>query len=79
MKALLFIFVLPFALAGQACPFCNSKAAKEIRASLFGDDFSNNLLISVLPFIIFSAIIYLIYHGGLPRRRITRSFTNQKK
>jgi len=78
MRILLLFFLLTLTLATQACPFCNSKTAKEIRASLFGPDLSFNLLITILPFIIFSAVVYLIYHGGLPSKRTIKQFNNQK-
>lgn len=66
MKVVLLIFSLIISVAAQACPFCNSKTGKNIRAALFGPDLPFNLFITILPFIIFSVIVYLIYHGGLP-------------
>ena len=74
---LLFIFIM-ISLASRACPFCNSKTAKEIRASLLGTDLSFNLFITILPFIIFSAIVYLIYHGGFPSKRLNNTFNLKK-
>jgi len=66
----MFLFLLIFiSRLVQACPFCKSPAAVEIRASLFGEDFTYNLFISILPFLVFSIIIYLIYHGGIPYKK----------
>lgn len=66
MKAIFLIVAVTISLAGKACPFCNSKTAREIRASLFGADFLFNLSVTLLPFIIFSAIACFIYYGGFP-------------
>ncbi len=76
MKIILIIFSLIISVAGQACPLCNSKTAKEIRASLFGPDLPFNLFITILPFIICFAIIYLIYHGGFPSKKIGSATKN---
>lgn len=62
-------FVMNKVLEDITCPFCKSPAAVEIRASLFGEDFTYNLFISILPFLVFSIIIYLIYHGGIPYKK----------
>ena len=46
-----------------ACPFCNSATSKEVRASLFGPDLPYNLLVTIIPFVIFALIVLLIYYG----------------
>ncbi|OLY94525.1 hypothetical protein SAMN05444008_101148 [Cnuella takakiae] len=53
-----------FSLTSEACTMCSSKQATEVRALVFGDDFYNNLLSSVLPFVVFTGIIVFIYKGG---------------
>lgn len=73
MKALFFVFLTMLPFAAQACPFCKTDTAKEIRASLFGPDLFPNLVFSVLPFLICSVIVYLIYHGGLPSKKKMKS------
>lgn len=71
---LAFIFISTNA---QACPFCNSKTATDIRAILFGPDVYFNIAVTLLPFAIFSIIIYIIYHGRLPfANKINHSKTN---
>lgn len=69
MKLLWLIGAILLPAAGYACPFCNSKSAREIRASLFGPDLPFNLLVTVLPFVIFYGIVYVIYHGGIKARK----------
>jgi len=76
MKIIFLILSLIISVAGQACSFCNSKTAKEIRASLFGPDLPFNLFIIILPFIIFSPIVYFIYHGGFPVKKIRKATKN---
>lgn len=70
MKFILLSFFLLLTYATQACPFCNSETATEIRASLFGPDLAFNLVVTIFPFIIFSVIVYIIYHGGLTRKKV---------
>jgi hypothetical protein len=67
MKLFLFLGMLFLSTAVAACPFCNSKTATQIRSSLFGRDFLFNLSVSLLPFVIFYLITYLIYNGGWKR------------
>ena len=66
MKVILFLLFSTSSLAVHACTLCNSKTAKDIRASFSGPDFSFNLLVTILPFIVFSVIVYFIYYGGFP-------------
>ncbi|ELR72040.1 hypothetical protein C900_01905 [Fulvivirga imtechensis AK7] len=69
MKAVSLLFFMTFSFVAYACPFCDSATAEEIRASLFGADLTFNLFVTILPFIIFSLIVYLIYHGGIPAKK----------
>jgi len=46
-----------------ACPVCDSETGKAVRRGLFSPDFGTNLLLTVLPFPIFLAIIALLYYG----------------
>ena len=68
--------VMIVSIPGWSCPFCNSSTGKEIRASLFGPDMGYNLMVSFLPFIIFSVIIYLLYHGGWPVKKPAKHLNN---
>ncbi len=65
MRALLLMILLLAVVPVYACPFCSTDSAVRIRALLFGPDFYFNLGISIVPFIIFAIIVYLIYRGGL--------------
>ncbi len=58
--------ILSITLSGiaEACPFCNSDSAAEVRTTLFGPDLIFNLSVTILPFIIFSLIGIGIYTGG---------------
>ncbi len=69
MKSYLFLVFSLLSFAVQACPFCDTKTAADIRASLFGPDLLFNLFTTILPFIVFAAIAYLIYYGGFPFRK----------
>jgi hypothetical protein len=73
MKPILFFLLTLFSLQSVACPFCNSTTARQIRASLFGEDVWFNLAITVLPFVLFAAIAFFIYHGGLPAKKTTKT------
>jgi hypothetical protein len=72
MKTIVFTFLMLLSLGTKACPFCNSTTAKEIRASLFGRDLYFNLSVTILPFLLFSVIVYLIHQGRLPFRRLNK-------
>jgi len=43
---------------------CNSRQATDVRALVFGDDFYKNVVFSILPFVVFTGIIVLIYKSG---------------
>lgn len=77
MKGLLLFLSLTISVVIQACPFCKSDTAKEIRASLFGPDLTFNLFITILPFLICFLIVYFIYHGGLPLNKKNKFNTHQ--
>ncbi len=64
MRSLVTVFLLFCSYSASACPFCDSKTATEIRASLFGLDFFYNLAASTLPFVAFYAILLVIYKSG---------------
>ena len=69
-----FLFVVLLSLTAsptQACPVCDSEAGKDVRRGLFNEDFGKNLLMTVLPFPIFSGIVALIYYGP-PRPKRTK-------
>lgn len=68
MKIVLCLVLTMFNLTAFACPFCNSETAAEIRTSLFGPDLWFNLCASLLPFLFFFIITFLIYNGGWKRK-----------
>ncbi len=70
MKAFLAVFFLFIFNVSKACTLCNSGTAEQIRASVFGPDLSYNLFITILPFIILSGIVYLIYQGGISKNKL---------
>jgi hypothetical protein len=58
-----------------ACPFCESETGQQVRAGILNADFCGNLLLTLLPFPVFLAIIALI-HFGLPwPRTVSRQGT----
>jgi hypothetical protein len=46
-----------------SCPVCNSGTGQAVRAGIFGSDFVFNLAVTIVPFLIFAAIIAGIYYG----------------
>ncbi len=61
---LLTLITFFFSLISEACTMCNSRQATDVRALVFGDDFYKNVFFTVLPFIVFTSIIVLIYKSG---------------
>ncbi len=55
-----------FTPAASACPVCHSETGKEVRAGLFNEDFTSNLVASIIPFPIFLGIVAAIH--GFPAR-----------
>jgi hypothetical protein len=51
-----------------ACPLCRSDTGRRVRAGIFNADFGENLLVTLLPFLVFLAVVAWI-HFGLPRSR----------
>jgi hypothetical protein len=49
-----------------ACTLCHSEAAENVRAAIFGPNFWQNVGLTVLPFLVFVAIVACIY-PGIPR------------
>lgn len=49
----------------SACPFCQSDTGQQVRAGIFGEDFAYNLMATILPFVLFLAIVAAI-HFGVP-------------
>ena len=46
-----------------ACPLCESETGERVRAGLFSADFGYNLVVTVLPFPVFLAIVALLHFG----------------
>ena len=46
-----------------SCPLCHTDTGQQVRAGIFGPDFAFNLVITVIPFILFLGITALIYFG----------------
>ncbi len=46
-----------------ACPLCRSETGRRVREGLFDAQFGTNLLVTLLPFPVFLAVIALIHFG----------------
>lgn len=54
----------------SACPLCVSETGRRVRAGIFNSDFGANLVMTLLPFPVFVAVVALIYFGPpWPRAR----------
>ncbi len=47
----------------QGCPLCESEAGKRVRSGIFDADFGFHLTVTLLPFLVFVAIVGLIHFG----------------
>lgn len=63
--AMLIAVALARASSACACPFCQSDTGQQVRAGIFGEDFAYNLMATILPFVLFLAIVAAI-HFGVP-------------
>lgn len=52
--------------AAAACPLCDTGTGQQVRAGIFGEDFTSNLLATLAPFPFF-ALFAGVLHVGLPR------------
>ena len=59
--------VLLMSSSAAACPFCNSSTAEQVRASIFNSDLGYHLGVSLAPFLIFIAVLFLIYYSPASR------------
>lgn len=50
------------ASTAEACPFCNSNTAEQVREGIFNSDFGTNLAVAVAPFVILFAVLILILY-----------------
>jgi hypothetical protein len=57
------VFLNAFSTGAFACPFCHTETGKQIRSGVFGSDFRFNLIVTIIPFVIFLGITALIYFG----------------
>ncbi len=46
----------------EACPFCDSSTAEEVRAGIFNFDFGYHLAVTFAPFPILVAALILLYY-----------------
>ena len=53
---------LGVASPAEACPFCDSRTAEEVRAGIFNSDFGYHLAVSFAPFPVLIAALILIYY-----------------
>lgn len=51
----------------QACPFCDSSTAQQVRDGIFNSDFTYNMGVAAAPFIVLSAVLILILYWPTPR------------
>jgi hypothetical protein len=49
---------LPSALA---CPYCETETGKQVRAGIFNDQFWINVTLTLLPLVVLSGIVALLY------------------
>ena len=64
------------ASVADACPFCDSQIAEQVRAGIFNADFGYHLAVSLAPFPVFIGILLLIYHS--PTSRSPRRFAQTR-
>jgi hypothetical protein len=64
LRSILFFVTIFTADFAVACPYCNSEVGRQVRASVFNDDFWINSLLVISPVPILLAIVALIYFGG---------------
>lgn len=63
------LLLLTFGAAGLlavpvlACPVCNTGTGRAVRAGILSSHFGSNLLATLVPFVFFLGIAYLIYYG----------------
>ncbi len=55
--------------SAAACPFCNSNTAEQVRAGIFNSDFGYHLGVSLTPFFIFNAVLFLVYYLPIGRSK----------
>lgn len=65
MKSALLLLLSVVSVSCQACPFCNTTTAAQIRDQLTGPDLFMNILVLLLPFFIAGIAIVLVYTGKL--------------
>jgi hypothetical protein len=65
---LTFLFIVFSTTPALACPLCHTKTGRQVRAGIFGPDFGFNLLVTIIPFVIFLGITAFIYFGPPIRR-----------
>ncbi len=65
MRLLLLTFGAIGLLAAPAlaCPVCNTGTGRAVRAGILSSHFGANLLATLVPFVFFLGIAYLIYYG----------------
>ena len=59
---------LSFALMGQvafACPVCNSNSGQQVRAAILGSDFSFNVFVALLPFLVCAIVVRMLHTGAI--------------
>ena len=59
--------VLLLALPADACPVCDTRTGQAVRQGIFDDRFGVNVLLTLLPFPVFLAIVAALYRA-IPAR-----------
>jgi hypothetical protein len=54
-----------------ACPLCSRGTGLQVRSGIFGPDFAFNLVVTLLPFVIFLGLVGLV-HRGFRSQKATR-------
>jgi uncharacterized membrane protein len=64
MKPITLLLFLIVSVTAQACPFCNTNTAAQIRAKLSGPGLAMNVGVLVLPFLVVFIVVTLIYRDA---------------
>lgn len=56
-------FILLPVSRAVACPLCRSDTGRQVRDGIFSNEFGGTLLAMILPFLVITAVVGLIYNG----------------
>ncbi len=64
----IFLCLVIWGVVVEACPICHTETGQQVRAGIFDESFSSNLLLILAPFLVL-AVILLAMHFGTRLRR----------